>query len=171
MNITDRLRRLTFRRTPSYQTIGESSQHHYKHQLTQQDLKDLPQFKLTWDSLFDITCPHSLRKHLINPLATLHLDSTDPQDHISHATSECHCVVCLEPYQVNDQVRVMPCGHVFHDKCICTWLLRPRPKYHECPICKTPCFPDEVLVKKRKEEKLRAKQKQSTSMTNLVSVF
>ncbi|KAJ1643814.1 hypothetical protein J3B02_004204 [Coemansia erecta] len=81
------------------------------------------------------------------------------------------CVVCLEEYSVNDVVRVLPCGHVFHNDCICPWLLRPKTKFHECPICKTPCFSDEISKKAREEEELARVQSRETHPTNLVSVF
>ncbi|KAJ2393006.1 hypothetical protein GGI23_005106, partial [Coemansia sp. RSA 2559] len=41
------------------------------------------------------------------------------------------CVICLEAYIVDDKVRVLPCGHVFHDQCIIPWLLRPKQRFHE----------------------------------------
>ncbi|KAL7473089.1 hypothetical protein ACHAXS_013492 [Conticribra weissflogii] len=42
------------------------------------------------------------------------------------------CSICLEPYQVGDTVRTIPCFHTFHSCCIDPWL---REKA-ECPICK-----------------------------------
>ncbi|KAJ2219394.1 F-BAR and double SH3 domains protein 2 [Coemansia sp. RSA 485] len=82
------------------------------------------------------------------------------------------CVVCLEEYNVDDVVRVLPCGHVFHNDCICPWLLRPKTKFHECPICKTPCFSDEAAKKAREEEKELARiRSQESHPSNLVSVF
>ncbi|KAJ1803320.1 ubiquitin-protein transferase activity protein [Coemansia sp. RSA 2598] len=81
------------------------------------------------------------------------------------------CVVCLEEYNVDDIVRVLPCGHVFHNDCICPWLLRRKTKFHECPICKTPCFSDEIKKKAREEEELARARTQESHPTNLVSVF
>ncbi|KAJ1799474.1 hypothetical protein LPJ59_001807 [Coemansia sp. RSA 2399] len=82
------------------------------------------------------------------------------------------CVICLEAYIVDDNVRVLPCGHVFHDQCIIPWLLRPKPSFHECPMCKAPCFADEA-AKKAKEETARpsSSQDQHDPSTNLISVF
>ncbi|XP_008325026.1 E3 ubiquitin-protein ligase RNF130 isoform X2 [Cynoglossus semilaevis] len=43
-----------------------------------------------------------------------------------------HCAVCIEAYQLNDVVRILPCKHVFHKVCVDPWL-------HEhctCPMCK-----------------------------------
>ncbi|KAJ2776204.1 hypothetical protein GGI15_004915 [Coemansia interrupta] len=80
------------------------------------------------------------------------------------------CVVCLEEYVVGDTVRVLPCGHVFHDGCICPWLLRPKAKFHECPICKTPCFSHEA-AKKAEEEAAARMQARGNHPSNLISVF
>jgi hypothetical protein len=38
------------------------------------------------------------------------------------ALSEPHCAVCLLEWEVEDEVRVLPCGHPFHAECIDTWL-------------------------------------------------
>ncbi|CAF0724972.1 unnamed protein product [Brachionus calyciflorus] len=42
------------------------------------------------------------------------------------------CAICLENYQVNDQIRELPCGHYFHQKDVDVWLLEHR----NCPMCK-----------------------------------
>mmetsp|Transcript_28512 Transcript_28512/g.51515 ORF Transcript_28512/g.51515 Transcript_28512/m.51515 type:complete len:458 (+) Transcript_28512:75-1448(+) len=42
------------------------------------------------------------------------------------------CAVCLEPYQVGETVRTIPCFHTFHKACIDPWLAQRA----ECPICK-----------------------------------
>ncbi|XP_015791109.1 RING finger protein 150 [Tetranychus urticae] len=44
---------------------------------------------------------------------------------------EC-CAVCIEPFKINDVVRILPCKHVFHKSCIDPWLLDQR----SCPMCK-----------------------------------
>lgn len=44
-----------------------------------------------------------------------------------------HCVICLVEYVINDKVKILPCIHIFHSKCIDQWLLK-KPK---CPLCKT----------------------------------
>lgn len=42
------------------------------------------------------------------------------------------CVVCLEDFQSQEELRVLPCFHRYHRGCIDTWLARNR----HCPICK-----------------------------------
>ncbi|XP_019713789.1 E3 ubiquitin-protein ligase RNF130 [Hippocampus comes] len=43
-----------------------------------------------------------------------------------------HCAVCIEAYQLNDVVRILPCKHVFHKACVDPWLN----EHCTCPMCK-----------------------------------
>ncbi|XP_048885690.1 E3 ubiquitin-protein ligase RNF130 isoform X2 [Brienomyrus brachyistius] len=43
-----------------------------------------------------------------------------------------HCAVCIEGYQLNDVVRILPCKHVFHKICVDPWLN----EHCTCPMCK-----------------------------------
>ncbi|EGT47833.1 hypothetical protein CAEBREN_19991 [Caenorhabditis brenneri] len=42
------------------------------------------------------------------------------------------CAVCLDPYQLQDVIRLLPCKHIYHKSCIDPWLLEHR----TCPMCK-----------------------------------
>ncbi|XP_068613332.1 RING finger protein 215-like [Brachionichthys hirsutus] len=42
------------------------------------------------------------------------------------------CAVCLEPFNNNQCLRVLPCLHEYHRECIDPWLLL----QHTCPLCK-----------------------------------
>lgn len=42
------------------------------------------------------------------------------------------CQVCLEEFKSGDDIRTLPCLHIYHKKCIDQWLVRNR----TCPICK-----------------------------------
>ncbi|KAH6870914.1 hypothetical protein B0T10DRAFT_417916, partial [Thelonectria olida] len=42
--------------------------------------------------------------------------------------------VCLEALLDEDNVRCLPCRHVFHANCIEIWFLKPR---FTCPLCKS----------------------------------
>lgn len=46
------------------------------------------------------------------------------------------CVICLEPFKMDDQVRELPCYHEYHTACIDPWLTC---KSCECPLCKFDC--------------------------------
>lgn len=49
------------------------------------------------------------------------------------AGSQTQCMVCLSDFEGGEEVRRLPCGHVFHAPCIEEWLKRCA----DCPICKT----------------------------------
>ncbi|CAL8082040.1 unnamed protein product [Calicophoron daubneyi] len=56
------------------------------------------------------------------------LRSTDPE-----VNSKCdQCAICIELYKTSDVIRVLPCRHFYHKKCIDPWLLEKR----SCPLCK-----------------------------------
>lgn len=53
------------------------------------------------------------------------------------------CVICLEDYVPNTMLCGLPCGHVFHETCIFSWL---NTEKHFCPMCRWPSYkiPDTV---------------------------
>ena len=44
-----------------------------------------------------------------------------------------NCVICVDEFIEEDQVRVLPCNHVFHPQCIDEWLVNHSSL---CPLCK-----------------------------------
>jgi len=53
----------------------------------------------------------------------------DSKDEENEMTS---CCICLTAFKTTEEVRTLPCMHIFHTNCIDKWLLRNR----TCPICK-----------------------------------
>ena len=79
------------------------------------------------------------------PIEQTNVDSVDNQDIIKSLPpykliretddiikNNNSCPICLEKYEVGKYKRVLPCGHVFHKKCIDKWLK----KKLVCPICR-----------------------------------
>eukprot|EP01052_Picozoa_sp_SAG31_P025699 SAG31_NODE_2269_length_6047_cov_3.503699_4_plen_133_part_00 len=44
------------------------------------------------------------------------------------------CSICLGEFEMDEEVRRMPCRHTFHSDCIATWM---KVK-HSCPLCVAP---------------------------------
>ncbi|KAK7280411.1 hypothetical protein RJT34_25475 [Clitoria ternatea] len=53
------------------------------------------------------------------------------------------CVVCQASFNDGDEVRMLPCRHVFHRGCFDGWLHHHK---FNCPLCRSPLFSDHSIA-------------------------
>jgi len=63
-----------------------------------------------------------------------------PQTKITqqHVDEELQCSVCFENFNLDEQVKKLPCNHMYHPQCIDQWLVH----HNTCPICREPAAQD-----------------------------
>lgn len=72
-------------------------------------------------------------------------------------TGEGHkCPVCLVEFEEEEEMKVLPCQHQFHTKCILTWL----EKVCSCPVCRFELPTDDPDYETYKKHKTRSRQRQ-----------
>ncbi|KAJ7954729.1 RING-H2 finger protein [Quillaja saponaria] len=75
------------------------------------------------------TEPRGLEEALIRLIPVIQFKKQGSSD-----SSESECSVCLNEFQENDKLRIIPnCSHVFHIDCIDVWLQNNA----NCPLCRT----------------------------------
>jgi hypothetical protein len=68
----------------------------------------------------------------VNRLPTFHY-SRDQSQHEEHFVDQVQCAICLENFENEDVLRMLPCFHRFHVNCIDDWFNTGS----TCPICRT----------------------------------
>lgn len=52
-----------------------------------------------------------------------------------HLNGEVYCSICLTDARKREKIRVLPCAHEYHSKCVDKWL---KTQENCCPICRKP---------------------------------
>jgi len=73
--------------------------------------------------------PKGLPKSDIEQLPSYRFSSEEGS---SNQNDQTVCVVCMSDFETRQLVRVLPCSHEFHAKCVDKWLKTNR----TCPICR-----------------------------------
>lgn len=81
--------------------------------------------------------PKGLPHHALKNLASFTIKNKDEP-----STTDLDCTICQEDL-CQQTVASLPCGHVFHKKCICTWLRRKA----TCPTCRLELTEEMLKVK------------------------
>ena len=55
------------------------------------------------------------------------------KDKFENAIIEEECSICLCKYKITDNLKLLPCRHCFHKKCIKKWLS--SDEHNKCPLC------------------------------------
>jgi hypothetical protein len=88
-----------------------------------------------------------LKKQFIKELDEYQYKNKDKFD---NALVEEECSICLAKYKITDIVKLLPCRHAFHKKCIKKWLS--NEEHNKCPLCNLD-IQNEINKKKKELEK------------------
>ena len=64
-----------------------------------------------------------------------------------HGPQQTGCAICLDDFEDEEKVRVLPCRHKFHGDCVIPWLTE---RHASCPLCKFDVL--EYIITKMEQE-------------------
>jgi hypothetical protein len=75
-----------------------------------------------------------MQNGLLTSEQVLGLEEQEYQKAEGEEEEESHCcAICLDEFEDKEKVRVLPCRHEFHEKCLVPWLTE---RHSSCPLCK-----------------------------------
>eukprot|EP00540_Astrosyne_radiata_P023517 CAMPEP_0116830356 /NCGR_PEP_ID=MMETSP0418-20121206/4718_1 /TAXON_ID=1158023 /ORGANISM="Astrosyne radiata, Strain 13vi08-1A" /LENGTH=165 /DNA_ID=CAMNT_0004459451 /DNA_START=171 /DNA_END=668 /DNA_ORIENTATION=- len=80
-------------------------------------------------------------RHFIDMLSRFRLEGNASKLLDQEDDTGCKCLICQSPYEQNDEIRRLPCGHCFHVDCVDQWLA----KKDACPCCRQSIVPSWYL--------------------------
>lgn len=76
-------------------------------------------------------------RRAIAELPTVTYDSS-----LDFGSQEPSCSVCISDFEPHDQLRILPCKHAFHARCVDQWLIVNA----NCPLCRKSIFADDEEI-------------------------
>jgi len=101
------------------------------------DIEARPGNPLDYESLLHMaeqlggSVPHGASEEQISHLPTHTFDSNQAAGGSGEGTLS-QCSICLSEYEAGEEIRTLPCLHMYHKDCIDHWLHTNR----SCPVCK-----------------------------------
>jgi len=72
--------------------------------------------------------------------ATMYLFKPFQREKQQSAPHNESCAICLDDFQLDEELRLLPCKHAFHKACVDPWLAKSS---ELCPMCKQSIFMDQ----------------------------